>query len=165
MKKLIFILISIVAGNECRAQWAVVDVANLTQNILNYVQILQQVSNQAQQIQQSEDMLNRLGSMANVTAVVGFPALQVDLTLPTQLQTWSCLLYTSTARSTVICKNSWRRRPPERTPMKCGTSQPSLSRGVPTGATANSSTESQTWILQAGLPISNWATSRNRRRS
>jgi hypothetical protein len=89
MKKLIFILISIVAGNECRAQWAVVDVANLTQNILNYVQILQQVSNQAQQIQQSEDMLNRLGSMANVTSVVGFPSLQVDLTLPTQLQTWS----------------------------------------------------------------------------
>jgi hypothetical protein len=89
VKKLIFILLSFAAGSHCYAQWAVIDAANLTQSITNYAGILQQISNQAQQIQQTQDMLNRIGSMANVTAVIGFPALQVDLTLPTQLQTWT----------------------------------------------------------------------------
>lgn len=89
MKRLIFILLSLVAGSHCRAQWAVIDAANLTQAITNYAGILQQINNQAQQIQQSQDLLNRMGNMATVTAVVGFPGLQVDLSLPTQLQTWT----------------------------------------------------------------------------
>jgi len=89
MKRLIFILLSFVAGSHCRAQWAVIDAANLTQAITNYAGILQQISNQAQQIQQSQDLLNRMGNMANVTAVVGYSGLQVDLSLSTQLQTWT----------------------------------------------------------------------------
>ncbi len=89
MKRLILILLSLAAGSQCRAQWAVIDVANLAQAITNYAGILQQISNQAQQIQQSQDLLNRMGNMANVTAVVGYSGLQVDLSLPTQLQTWT----------------------------------------------------------------------------
>jgi hypothetical protein len=89
MKRLIFILLSFVAGSQCRAQWAVIDAANLGQAISNYAGIMQQISNQAQQIQQGQDMLGRLGNMANVTAVVGFSALKIDLTLPTQMQTWT----------------------------------------------------------------------------
>ena len=89
MKLLFFILAALAAGSQCRAQWAVIDAANLTQSIANYAGILQQISNQAQQIQQSQDVLNRLGNMASVTAIVGFPTLQGDQTLPTQMQTWT----------------------------------------------------------------------------
>ena len=89
MKPLFFILAALAAGSQCRAQWAVIDAANLTQSITNYAGILQQISNQAQQIQQSQDMLNRLGNMGNFTAIIGFPTLQGDQTLPTQMQTWT----------------------------------------------------------------------------
>lgn len=89
MKQIFFLFAALVAGSQCRAQWAVIDAANLTQSIANYAGILQQISNQAQQIQQSQDTLNRLGNMASVTAIVGFPTLQGDQTLPTQMQTWT----------------------------------------------------------------------------
>jgi hypothetical protein len=92
MKPLFFIFAALVAGSQGRAQWAVIDAANLTQSITNYAGILQQISNQAQQIQQAQDMLSRLGNMANVTAIVGFPTLQGDLTLPTQMKTWTANL-------------------------------------------------------------------------
>ena len=89
MKPIIFILGALALGGECRAQWAVIDAANLTQSITNYAGILQQISNQAQQIQQSRDLLNRMGNMANVTAVVGIGGLQVDISTQSQLQTWN----------------------------------------------------------------------------
>jgi P-type conjugative transfer protein TrbJ len=68
MKQIFLLFVALVAGSQCRAQWAVIDAANLTQSIVNYAGILQQISNQAQQIQQSQDTLNRLGNMASITS-------------------------------------------------------------------------------------------------
>jgi hypothetical protein len=89
MRAFAVIFCGLAAAVAARAQWAVVDAANLSQSIVNYAGILRQIGNQAQQIQQSQDVLNRMGNMANVTAVVGFPSLQVDLSLPTLMQTWT----------------------------------------------------------------------------
>jgi chaperonin cofactor prefoldin len=78
------------------AQWVVIDVANLTQSIANYAAMVEQVSNQATQIanqvreiQQFETQLKRLGDMANVKNLIGFPEFRVDLSLPTQVKTWA----------------------------------------------------------------------------
>jgi hypothetical protein len=80
----------------CRAQWAVIDVANLQQNIVNYAAMVQQIAkegeqiaNQVRQIQQMEDQLKRLGNMSDFRAIVGFPQLKLDLNLPTQIRNWA----------------------------------------------------------------------------
>lgn len=78
------------------AQWAVFDVANLQQNVANYAAMVEQIAkegeqiaNQVRQIQQMEDRLKRMGNMADVKAVVGFPNLKLDLNLPTRIRIWA----------------------------------------------------------------------------
>lgn len=78
------------------AQWAVFDVANLQQNVANYAAMVEQIAkegeqiaNQVRQIQQMEDRLKRMGNMADVKAVVGFPNLKLDLSLPTRIRIWA----------------------------------------------------------------------------
>jgi type IV secretion system protein TrbJ len=78
------------------AQWAVFDIANLQQNVANYAAMVEQIAkegeqiaNQVRQIQQMEDRLKRMGNMADVKAVVGFPDLRLDLNLPTRIKIWA----------------------------------------------------------------------------
>lgn len=99
MKKFAILCGCLVASGYCRAQWAVIDAANLSQSITNYAALVQQISrqgteinNQVLQIAQMTEELNRLGSMASVTAVIGFPQLQIDIGTPTSLQTWNANL-------------------------------------------------------------------------
>lgn len=81
---------------SCRAQWAVIDVASIQQSAMNYAALVEQLSNQAtqitnqiQQIQQFETQLKRLGNMADVKALVGFPEFRLDLNLPTKIKVWA----------------------------------------------------------------------------
>jgi type IV secretion system protein TrbJ len=78
------------------AQWAVFDVANLTQNITNYAAMIEQIakeaeqiSNQMQQIKQFETQLKRMGDMADFKSLVGFTEFRADLALPTKIKTWA----------------------------------------------------------------------------
>lgn len=96
MKACALLLLGIVAAVPLRAQWAVIDVANIQQSAMNYAALGQQIANQAsqianqvQQIQQFESQLKRLGNMADVKALVGFPEFRLDLNLPTQIKTWA----------------------------------------------------------------------------
>ena len=61
LKRLLFVgtaaLALIVNVPSGRAQWAVIDVANLTQNILTAARMLEEVNNQIVQIQQFVQML------------------------------------------------------------------------------------------------------------
>jgi hypothetical protein len=74
----------------------VFDVANLQQSVTNYAAMVEhiakegeQIANQVRQIQQMEDRLKRMGNMADVKAVVGFPNLKLDLNLPTRIRVWA----------------------------------------------------------------------------
>jgi septal ring factor EnvC (AmiA/AmiB activator) len=96
MKTPLLFLLVVTALAPCRAQWAVVDVANIQQSAMNYAALVEQISNQAsqitnqiQQIQQFETQLKRLGNMADVKALVGFPEFRLDLNLPTKIKTWA----------------------------------------------------------------------------
>lgn len=96
MKTLLLFLLVVSALAPCRAQWAVIDVANIQQSAMNYAALVEQISNQAsqitnqiQQIQQFETQLKRLGNMADVKALVGFPEFRLDLNLPTKIKTWA----------------------------------------------------------------------------
>lgn len=78
------------------AQWAVLDVAGLQQSVTNYSALTKQIANQAaqinnqiQQIQQFEMQMKRLGDMATVKNLVGFPEFQAELKLPTKIKTWA----------------------------------------------------------------------------
>lgn len=78
------------------AQWAVLDVAGLQQSVVNYsamtAQLAKQatqIANQVQQIQQFETQLKRMGDMANVKKLIGFPEFRLDLNLPTKVKTWA----------------------------------------------------------------------------
>lgn len=89
-------LLSAVAGSPGLAQWAVFDVANLTQNITNYAAMTEQIAkeatqieNQIQQIKQAETQLKRMGDMASVRSLIGFPEFRADLNLPTQVKKWA----------------------------------------------------------------------------
>lgn len=91
-----FLLLIWVGAVPALAQWAVVDAVNLQQNVTNYAAMVEQLSkqatqiaNQVQQIQQFETQLKRMGDMANVKAIVGFPEFRADLNLPSKIQTWS----------------------------------------------------------------------------
>src|SRR5690606_24287927 len=86
----------ITIGHSCLAQWVVFDVANLTQSVTNYGAMVQQIANQAEQItnqvrqiQRMEDRLKRLGNMADIQAIVGFPEFRLDLNLPTRITVWA----------------------------------------------------------------------------
>ncbi len=96
MKKTLLLLLVVGALIPCRAQWAVVDVANIQQSAMNYAALVEQISNQAsqitnqvRQIQQFEMQLKRLGNMADVKSLVGFPEFRLDLNLPTKIKTWA----------------------------------------------------------------------------
>ncbi len=96
MKILFLLILSLAFVSRGLAQIPVTDVANLSQNIVNYAAMIQQLANQAQQIgnqvqqiQQMEDQLKRLGNMANIKALVGFPAFKLDLNLPSKIKTWA----------------------------------------------------------------------------
>ena len=95
-KRLLGILFGVGVVMPCHAQWAVIDVANIQQSAMNYAALTQQISNQAsqitnqiQQIQQFEAQLKRLGNMADVKALVGFPEFRLDLNLPSKVKTWA----------------------------------------------------------------------------
>ncbi len=90
---LLLVTVGVATGH---AQWAVLDVANLQQSVVNYANMVEQLSNQAtqitnqvRQIQQYETQLKRMGDMANVKNLVGFPEFRADLNLPSKIQTWA----------------------------------------------------------------------------
>ena len=97
MKRLGFlVLLSFVLVRPGLAQWAVFDIANLTQSVSNYGAMVQQIakqaeqiSNQVRQIQQMEDQLKRLGRMADFKDLIGFPEFKLDLNLPTRIRVWA----------------------------------------------------------------------------
>ena len=96
MKTLVLFFASIGLAFHCLAQIPVTDVANLSQNIINYAALINQLSNQAtqitnqvQQIQQMQDQLTRLGNMGDIKAIIGFPQLQLDQSTPTRILNWS----------------------------------------------------------------------------
>lgn len=100
MNKL-FLLLICVAGTSvpCWAQWAVIDVAGLTQSITNYAALTEQIakqatqiSNQIQQIKQMDDQLKRAGDMSSFKSLVGFTQFKADLGLPSQVKTWESKL-------------------------------------------------------------------------
>jgi hypothetical protein len=89
-------ILGVVLACSCRAQWAVLDAANLQQSVTNYAVMVQQIAkqaeqitNQVRQIQQMEDQLKRMGDMAHVKTMVGFPELRLDLGLPTRIRPWA----------------------------------------------------------------------------
>jgi hypothetical protein len=96
MKALVSTILFAVVSLPATAQWAVIDAANLQQSAVNYAALVEQLSNQAtqitnqvRQIQQFETQLKRMGDMANVKDLVGFPEFRADLNLPTQIKTWA----------------------------------------------------------------------------
>ncbi|MGC4073975.1 MAG: hypothetical protein QM760_15985 [Nibricoccus sp.] len=97
MKKLITLFVlSAIGSTLAFAQWAVFDVPNLTQSIMNYAALTEQIakqatqiSNQMQQIRQFETQLQRMGDMSSVRNLVGFNEFRADLSLPTQIKTWT----------------------------------------------------------------------------
>jgi len=97
MKTLLAIVLLITVGAvPTFAQWAVIDAAALKQSIASYAVMGQQLSkqatqvaNQVQQIQQFETQLKRLGDMATLKKLVGFPQFRLDLTLPGKYKTWA----------------------------------------------------------------------------
>ncbi len=83
-------------AHSAAAQWAVFDIANLTQNVSNYAAMVEQIAKQAeqishqiQQVKHMEDQLKRMGRMSDFKALIGFPELKLNLTLPTKIKTWS----------------------------------------------------------------------------
>lgn len=96
MKTVVLLVVGFALARSCFAQWAVFDVANLQQSITNYAAMVEQlareaeqITNQVRQIQQMEDQLKRMGNMANVKAIVGFPELKWDLNFPTRIRIWA----------------------------------------------------------------------------
>lgn len=95
-KALSFILFAAAGTVPASAQWAVFDIANLQQNLTNYLAMTEQIANQAtqisnqiQQIRHVETQLQRVGDMADFRTLVGFSEFRIDLGLPTQIRTWS----------------------------------------------------------------------------
>ena len=97
MKTLLAIVLLATVGTvPTFAQWAVIDLPNLKQSVANYALMGEQlakqatqIANQVQQIQQFETQLKRLGDMATLKKLVGFPQLRLDITLPGKYKTWA----------------------------------------------------------------------------
>lgn len=97
MKKVFTLIILAAIGLvPASAQFAVFDFANLAQSITNYAAMTEQIAkqaaqieNQIQQIKQVETQLSRMGDMASVRSLVGFPEFRLDLSLPTQVRKWA----------------------------------------------------------------------------
>lgn len=96
MKALVVTFVaSLALVRPCLAQWAVIDAANLSQSASNYAAMVeqlarqaQQINNQVRQIQQMDDRLKRMGNLADIKSVVGFPEFKLDLDLPTKVKVW-----------------------------------------------------------------------------
>lgn len=95
-REVIILIIGTAFATRCAGQWAVFDVANLQQSVMNYAAMVEQIAkeaeqiaNQVRQIQQMEDRLKRMGNMADIKAVVGFPEFKWDLNLPTKIRVWA----------------------------------------------------------------------------
>ena len=87
---------ALIGASSVSAQWAVIDAPALRQSVTNYAAMVEQlsrqatqISNQVQQIRQFETQLRRMGDMATVQNLVGFPELRTDQLLPTQIKSWS----------------------------------------------------------------------------
>lgn len=97
MKRIVaLILFGLASAVPSFGQWAVFDMPNLMQSVLNYAAMgeqiakqAEQISNQVQQIRQFETQLHRMGDMASVRNLVGFSQFRADLNLPTQIRTWA----------------------------------------------------------------------------
>lgn len=97
MKNFLILAFLVATGSvPAFAQWAVLDVPNLTQSIANYGALTEQITkqatqieNQVQQIKQFETQLTRMGDMASIRSLVGFPEFRFDLSLPTQVKKWA----------------------------------------------------------------------------
>ena len=96
MKILLLPALIAVLATRSVAQIPVTDLANLGQSIIQYAAMVEQISNQAtqisnqvQQIKQLETQMKRLGDMATIKDLVGFPELKLDLTLPTKVKGWA----------------------------------------------------------------------------
>lgn len=92
----IFFVVLLAPLSRLSAQIPVTDAANLQQSISQYAALVEQLSNQAtqisnqmEQIRQFETELTRMGDMAAVKDLVGFPELKIEMTLPTKIQTWA----------------------------------------------------------------------------
>jgi hypothetical protein len=95
-RTIIFLVAALALAARCAGQWAVFDVANLQQSVVNYGAMIEQlakeaeqIANQVRQIQQMEERLKRMGNMADIKDVVGFPELSLDLNLPTKIRVWA----------------------------------------------------------------------------
>lgn len=96
MKPRLIFVASVLVATPAFGQWAVFDAANLQQSVANYAAMVEQIArqgeqiaNQVRQIQQMEERLKRMGNMADIKAVVGFPDLSLDLNLPTRIRIWA----------------------------------------------------------------------------
>ncbi|AHF89875.1 hypothetical protein OPIT5_06195 [Opitutaceae bacterium TAV5] len=96
MKTFVTLFVVVGFASPLPAQWAVIDAANLKQNVVQYAALVDQLANQAtqishqvRQIQQLETQLTRMGDLANVKDLVGFPELKLEMALPTKIQTWT----------------------------------------------------------------------------
>ena len=95
MKTIVSLILFFVGTVAGFSQWAVFDMSNLTQSVANYAALTEQIANQAtqisnqvRQIEQYETQLKRMGDMASVKILVGFPEFKIDLNLPTKVRTW-----------------------------------------------------------------------------
>lgn len=96
MKRSIFIVLLAVGAGSAKAQFAVVDIANVAQSAMNYAKLVEQlsqqatqISNQVQQIRQFETQLGRIGDMATIKSIVGFSQYRSDLDLSSKVRTWA----------------------------------------------------------------------------
>lgn len=96
MKNVLRLFVAVSLAAPALAQWAVFDAAGLQQSAANYGAMVEQIArqgeqiaNQVRQIQQMEDRLKRMGNMADIKNVVGFPSLRLDLGLPTRIRIWA----------------------------------------------------------------------------
>ncbi|MFT3783711.1 MAG: hypothetical protein QM790_16990 [Nibricoccus sp.] len=97
MKKLIALaLFAVATAIPASAQWAVFDVPNLMQSVLNYAAMGEQIAkqviqikNQVEQIRQLESQLQRMGDMATYRNLIGFSEFRRDLSLPSQVRRWN----------------------------------------------------------------------------
>jgi hypothetical protein len=87
---------ALMGASPSAAQWAVIDAPALQQSITNYAAMVEQlsrqatqISNQVQQIRQFDTELRRMGDMATVQNLIGFPELRADQLLPTQIKSWT----------------------------------------------------------------------------
>ena len=95
-KAFAFIVMVALSTVTASAQLVVFDFANLAQSITNYAAMTEQIAkqaaqieNQVQQIRQFETQLKRMGDMATVRSLIGFPEFRADLSLPTQVRKWA----------------------------------------------------------------------------